>query len=98
MKPKKKAVSIAAKAVQKAVDEQTLELQQQGAAKDRRIAELEASLRSVGAMALRAVGDVKAPEPPLQAPPILLVEEPPADTGPSVDLAHNDNLGEGRWV
>ena len=60
----------------------------------RRITKLEAVLRAVSATALASISEA-APAAPPRLPPL---EEVPVSTGPSVELAHNDTLGEGRWV
>ena len=95
MPRKAKASTVAAKAFQTAVDEQTRELRAELEKAQRRIQVLERKLRGISQTALGAIGEDSPASTP--APPLPRIEEPLLPDGPSVDLNPGDNLGSGRW-
>lgn len=97
MPRKAKASTVAAKAFQSAVDEQTRELRADLERAQRRIQALERKLRGISQTALGAIGEAE-PSAATPAPPLPRIEEPILPDGPSVDLNPGDNLGAGRWV
>ena len=97
MPRKAKASTVAAKAFQTAVDEQTRELRADLERAQRRIQTLERKLRGISQTALGAIGEAEtAVSTP--ATPLPRFEEPLLPDGPSVDLNPGDNMGSGRWV
>lgn len=98
----------AQRALQRAIDEGTAALQEELRQKEARIAQLEALLARICAMANVTPGEVAAAPQPV--PPAPRREDLPAEVRaalerpieqPLVDgpeLAGGDNLGEGRWI
>jgi len=91
-----KKLSVAERAVQAAVEEQTKGLRAEVDAACRRIARLESVLRGISQSALAAVGE--AVHVSLPPPPLPVVVEPEIPVGPAVELSPEDNMGAGRWV
>lgn len=97
----KGAAGVAEKAVRKAVEEETAivraDLTAQLNTALARVAELE---RAIGSMRVTAENVLRMIAPQTVLPLIALpVAEPePLPTGPEVDLAEEDQMGEGRWA
>lgn len=101
---KKRAGVAAAKVLRQVIAEETLAIQAELTAANRRIGELQAALASIAAAAMAAQGAaVTVPGAPLEKrtlPAALSVpqEAEMAEQEPPIDLAGDDNLGAGRWV
>lgn len=101
---KKRAGVAAAKVLRQVIAEETLAIQAELTAANRRIGELQAALAGIAAAAMAAQGAaVTLPGAPLEkrtlpaelsrpAEPEPMMEEPP------IDLAGEDNMGRGRWL
>lgn len=90
---KKSRTSAATRALRAAIAEETAELTAQIKEKDVEISRLHGVLRQIGGI----VGGVGAP-PLVPAPRLRAPEPDPIPDGPSVPLAEEDGMGEGRWA
>ena len=98
MAAKKRETLLAEAAIKAVINQETEVLRQEMKAKDRRIAELESTLRQVVEIITRSLPGQLPPLVTAKPPPAFIAAEQDIPQGPQTALAEEDDLGEGRWA